>query len=313
MQRWIAAFIVAVTFVSTAKHTLAQAVHAPAVEWETILDTFFHNDNGTIRLDSYVIAFAPEGELKAEVVIMGDDRKIRARFPFHSEANVRDGAFAKAGVQGPAEVQLTEPGLYNLIFVVNGKPATAFAFTLKDADTGDDELNPKQAYHFDGLWRQFAHLTMRNFKDEQIPELSFWVGGLDLPAGAKKGMYRAALLRDGKEVAHSKTNLGNIAPGHYKRTKIDLWHPHETKTAANAKPFTSTDWLAVDGKHELRITRDDGQTIRTFPVEVTGGKFQKLPQTALTHDPAVAYIVPRVAKKNVNVFEMTEAIWLQGK
>jgi hypothetical protein len=293
---------------------LSQAAHAPAVEWESILDTFFHNDNGTIRLDQYVIAFAPESELKAEVVVMGEDRKVRARFPFHTDVSVRDGAFARARVQGPAEVQLKEPGLYNLIFTVNGKPATAFAFQLKDAGSGGDELNPTKAFHFDGLWRQYAHLTMRTFKDQQIPELTFWVGGLDLPAGAKKGMYRVALLRDGKEVAHSKTGVGNIAPGHFKRTKIDLWHPHEDKATANAKAFALTDWLGADGKHELRVTRkEDGETIRTFPFEVAGGNIKPLPQTELKHEPAVAYIVPRVGKKNVNVFEMTEAIWLQGK
>ena len=285
--------------------------NAPAVEWESAMDTFFHADNGTVRLGDYVIAFAPDGEIKGEVAVLGPDRKVRARFPFLAEPRVRSDVFARVGVQGPAEVQLTEPGIYNLIFVVAGKPVTSLPFVLKAGPAGD-AFKPARTFVFDGPWRNWAHLTMRDFKGQQVPQLSFWVGGPDLPKDAKKDMFQATLYRDGKPVANTRKTQGNIAPGHYKRATIDLFHPHADKEP-NPKPFVLGDWL-VDGPHELRVTRQsDGATLRSFTFTVADGKVTPHPRTALDFEPHVNHITPRVAKKNVNVFEMTEAIWIEGK
>ena len=291
--------------------TSTARANAPAVEWESAMDTFFHADNGTVRLGDYVIAFAPDGEIKGEVAVLGPDKKVRARFPFFAEPRARSGVFARVDVQGPAEVQLTEPGIYNLIFVVAGKPVTIFPFVMNAGSSGDP-FNPGKTFVFDGLWRNWAHLTMRELNTQPVPRLSFWVGGLDLPKDAKQDMFQATLYRDGKPVANTRKSQGNIEAGHYKRTTIDLFHPHADREA-NPKPYLLSDWL-VDGPHEVRVTRrSDDKTLRSFTFTVADGKITPHPRTALDFDPHLNHITPRVAKKGVNVFQMTEAIWIESK
>ncbi|MEX0776474.1 MAG: hypothetical protein WD042_12290 [Phycisphaeraceae bacterium] len=286
--------------------------NTPVVEFESALDTFFHESNGTLRLDTYVVAFLPQGPVKGEVAVMNSARKVVARFPFLAEAKARQGVFGRVQVQGPAEVKLTEPGLYNLIFVVAGKPVTSLAFVLH-AIPSADEFNPQTTYRFEGLWSRFAHLTMRTAGEQQIPQLNLWVGQADLGKGKTKDQFHAELLRDGKLVAHSKRYHGHITPGRYQRTQIILHHPHDDKQSATAKAFALTDWL-VDGPYELRLTRQsDEQVIRRFTFEVTQGKFKPHPRTDANVEPRFEHIVPRVARKGTNIFEMTEAIWLESK
>jgi hypothetical protein len=46
---------------------------------------------------------------------------------------------------------------------------------------------------------------------------------------------------------------------------------------------------------------------------VAQGAIQPLARTQLGFEPRLDFIVPRVAKKNVTVFEVIEAIWLEDR
>lgn len=305
---WMAAWVMLLGFVSA--HAQQQQPPTPVVEFESALDTPFFDQSGVVRFDTYVIAFAPEGTIQGEAVVLGTDKQPMARFPFFAEYKAREGVFGKVQVQGPAEVQLSDPGIYNLVFLVDGKPVTRLPFAV-EVKTGDDPFNPQKTYKIVGLWDQFAHLTMNTVKDTPIPQVNFWIGGNDLPAGAAKDMFSASLYRDGALVAHSRKTQGHIAPGHYKRTNITLFQPHDEKNA-NPESFPLADWQA-DGTYELRITRSsDGAVLRNFRYTAANGKIQPMPRTEMNYDPRLDYITPRVVKKGTNVFEMTEAIWLDG-
>ncbi len=282
------------------------------VAFETVLDTPFHVETGTVRLSEYVIAFAPEGAMAGEAAVLDARGEVIARFPFLSEYRARSGVFGRAQVQGPAEVPLTEPGQYILAFAVGSQPVTRMAFALETATSGNDPFDTKKTYRFVGPWRKLAYLTMATYKDKPLPELSLWLGGPDLPAGAAKDTYQARLYRAGELVAHSKLDQGHIAAGHYKRTKITLYHPHERRASANAPPFMLSDWL-VDGPHELRVHRgSDDAPVRSFAFEVAGGAIQPPARTKHGYQPRVDYIAPRVTRKHTNTFEMIEAVWLES-
>jgi hypothetical protein len=289
-----------------------QPAHPPAVDLEAMLDTFFNNSNGIMRFDEYVIAFAPPGSITGKVVVMNEARRVVAEFPFFQEYRNTDGVFARAAVQGPADITLSEPGTYNLLFTVGGTPVSRLPFVVQKS-VGGDPLNPKTSYRLRGLWSQMGHLTMRTARDQQIPVLSLWLGSNDLPEGAARGMFTARLFRGGRLVATSKRSQGEIFAGHYKRTTIDLYHPHEERQAQNAQPFTLADWTQ-SGSYELRISRQsDDALLRSFPYTAAGGAIVPLPQTALSHEPTLDYITPRIARKNTNTFEIIETIWLRSK
>jgi hypothetical protein len=305
---WIGGFLLLVGMASV--HAQPQQAPTPVVEFESVLDTPFFDQSGIVRFDAYVVAFSPEAAFQGEVVVLGTDKQPMARFPFFTEYKAREGVFGKVQVQGPAEVQLSKSGIYNLVFLVDGKPVTRLPFAV-EVKSGDDPFNPQQTYRFTGLWNQFAHLTMNTFKDQQVPQVNLWVGGNDLPAGAAKDMFFASLYRDGTLVAHSRKTQGHIAAGHYKRTSIPLHQPHDDKEP-DPGLFTLADWQA-DGQYELRITRSsDGAPLRTFRYTAADGRIQPMPKTEMNYDPRLDYIAPRVVKKGTNVFEMTEAIWLDG-
>lgn len=285
--------------------------HPPAIDLESMLDTFFHNENGLMRFDEYVIAFAPAGGIDGKVVLMNEARRVIAEFPFFREYRNTDGVFARAAVQGPADLQLSEPGAHTLQFVVGGTPVSRLPFVV-DKSVGGDPLNPKTTFRLRGPWSNMGHLTMRTAREQQIPVLSFWVGSADLPDGAARGMFTAQLFRNGQLVATSKRSQGEIFAGHYKRTTIDLYRPHQQRQEQNAEVFAFADWV-VNGSYELRISRQsDNAVLRSFRYTADGA-IRPLPQTELSHTPTLDYITPRIARKNTNTFEIIEAIWLMSK
>jgi hypothetical protein len=282
----------------------------PSVDFESILDTFCHAADGTLRFDANVIAFAPEGPLAAEVAVLDPKGAVVSRFSYFEDAE-RAGVFAIAKVRGPAEVQLTEPGIYTLVYLVGGKPVTRMPIRLIATGDGADPFDPKPTFAFDGYWRTHAHFTMDSYEGAPVPELTMWIGGVDLPAGAKKDGFFVEMIHEGEVVAHSRRSQGHIPPGRFERMRLRLFQPHEEKASPNATPFMASDWKA-DGAYEVRVTRNsDRKVIRSFDFDVAGGKVVALPQAALDYAPHEDRILPRVAKKNVNVFEMIEAIWIR--
>lgn len=284
--------------------------YPPSIDFESALDTFFGASNGTIRFDQNVVAFIPEDPFVGQVAVLNANGDVVSQFSY-LDTVLREGVFGRVQINGFAETQLTEPGIYTIVYVVNNQPVTRLPVRLVKAEDSTDPFNPKATYHFDGHWRTMAHITINSNEPEPIPELNFWVGGIDLPAGSKKDQFQIELIRDGNVIAHNRYNSGHIAEGHFKRTNARLFHPHAEKETQNARPFTQSDWL-VDGEHEVKITRrSDGKMIRSFDFTVADQKIVPLKQTDLKYDPHVDFILPKVVKKNANVFEMIDTTWIR--
>ena len=275
------------------------------------MDSFFGKDNGLIVFGQYDLVFAPEGPAKAVVGVVNSNGDVLAQHAFLPNYRVREGVFARLAVDGPADLQLSEPGIYTMVFVVDGKPITRFPFILKQTGAGDDPYNPKKTYAFDGYWRQLAHITTSTLNDEPIPIFSVWLGGLDLPAPeARQGFYRANLYRNGTLLAHTNRAADSYSSGHFKRRKFTLFHPHEEHQEVNARQLRMKEML-IDGEYELVLERKpDGVKLRHFKFTVADGKITPLARTQLGFDPAVDFIVPRVTKKGSTVYEFVEAIWI---
>ena len=286
----------------------------PAVVFETLMDSWFSDDNGLVAFRTYDLVFPPEGPAKIAVGLVNAEGEVLAHFSAFPDYKVREGAFARFLVKQPADVQLTEPGIYTMVFVFDGKPITRFPFLLKQTGDGADPYNPKKTYAFDGFWRTRAHITKGSFKDEPIPEISVWLGGLDMPEpDTFQEFFRAELTRDGALVAHSKDQTSFYSNGHFKRREFLLFEPHEEKQAPNAIPLTMKK-LLVDGDYRLKLERaSDGAQLRGFKFTVAEGKIQPLARTQLGFEPATDFMVPRVSKKGSTIYEFEEAIWIASE
>jgi hypothetical protein len=279
-----------------------------------MLNTYFDDESGLISIRDIDLAFAPEGEFNASVVLIDSNNTVIKSHKFYPEPRWREGVFARLTEVGPADFQLTEPGIYNLIYMIDGKPTSRFAFILEQTSEGDDPFDPVKKYRFYGLWQVYGYLTMNTWNDEPFPQLNLWLGGRDLPEGETKEMFHATLKHDDKVLAHSKETQGFFHDGHYQETQVSLCHPHTKREIPNAKPYMLSDWTAIDGEYTIEITRQsDGALIRSFKVTVKDGKIQNLPNTDLDTEPHLDYITPRVIKKGANMYGFVEAIWLKSE
>ena len=313
LSRAVLGFLCCVLVGIAAAPAVAQQ-NPPAVIFESVMDSYFGEDDGLVSFGNYDVVFAPEGQVSAAVGVLNADGDVLAQFPFFPDYKLREGVFGRIQVVGPADIQLTEPGVYTIVFVVDGKAITRFPFLLKQAGDGSDPYNPKKSYVFDGYWRTLAHITASSFKDEPIPVFSIWLGGVDMPAPETfQAFFEAELSRDGTLVAHAKKQTSSYGKGQFGRREVILYRPHDEKQAPNAIPLTTKE-LLVDGNYELKITRAaDGAALRNFTFAVAGGKIQPLPRTQLGFDPAVDFIAPRVTRKGSTGYEFEEAIWITGK
>ena len=292
---------------------VAAQQYMPTFDFEKVLNTYFDDESGLISFQDYRVIFAPEGAFNGQVAVLNSANKIVASFHFYKEYRPKNGIYARVQVQTPADVTLTKPDVYTLVYVVDGKPVTRLPVRLELVSAGDDPFNSRKIYRFDGYWRTFAFITMGTFKGEKFPLLNYWLGGKDLAEGKSSGRPFVTLYLDGKMVAHSKKTQGHFMTGHFKHAEINLYHPHEPGKEYNAKPFLLNDWL-VDGNYEIRVTRQsDGAMIRSFDFKVINGKFEEHPRTKIGYQPQTDYIAPRVQKKGSTALELTEAIWIEDR
>lgn len=294
---------------------VALASPPPAVTYDSMLNIYFDDTSGLISIRDIDLAFAPKEQINAAVALVDANNTVVASHKFYPDPRWREAVFARLSAGGAADFNVTEPGIYNIVFLVDGKPVSRLPVRLDQTSAGDDPFNPEKTYGYTGLWPLYAFLTTdKTWKEEPFPELYLWVGNKDLAPGKDKGRFRVELKHQGKVIAHSKETLGFITNKHYQDTRISLFHPHDRKTIPNAPPFVLSDWTRNDGEYQLEVSRQsDGALIRRFDFTVADNKIEPIAATELGYEPAVDYIVPRVLKRGSNRYEFVEAIWLRRK
>jgi hypothetical protein len=309
----IALLVVGWTAAAAAAPAVAQE-NQPAVIFEGLMDSYYGENDGLVSLDAYDLVFAPEGEVNAVVGVVNANGDVLAQFAVYPDYKVRDGVFGRVQVVGPADIQITEPGLYTLVFVVDGQAVTRFPFLVQQSGDGSDPYDPQKTYVFDGYWRTLAHITVDNINDEPRPVFTVWFMPVDLPApDAFQVLFDAELYRDGALVAHAKKQTSSFGVGDFGREEILLYQPHEVKEEPNAIALTMAD-LMTDGQYELKVTRsEDGAALRDFTFTVADGQIVPLPRTQLGFEPATDFIAPRVLRKGSTVYEFEDAIWIAGE
>jgi hypothetical protein len=289
---------------------VTHAQQTPVFDFQNIMDTYFDDTNGLVSFQDYTVAFAPDGQFEGFVAVLDSDGNIVAQHAFFPDYVNREGVFARVRAVGPADVALDEPGFYTIVFVVGNQPVTRFLVRLEQTSAGDDPFNPQATFRFDGYWRTLAYFTTSSFRDEPIPELTLWMGGMDL-GEAQSDSFVVSLYRGGELLAHSKRRQALIRPGHFKRERVSLFYPHAAEDDANARFFTMRD-LLTDGSYEISVTRaSDGEALRTFAFSVADQEIVNLPRATLGFEPATDVILPRVLRSGATGLEMVEAIWIQ--
>jgi hypothetical protein len=294
--------------------TLVSAAPQPAVTLQSMLNMYFDDESGYIGVKNIDLAFPPKGQINAAVALVDSNNTVVKSYKLSPDTRMRTKVFVRLNEVGPAGFNVTKPGIYNIVFLIDGKPISRLPVALEQTSTGEDPFNPTKTYSFAGLWQIYAYLTSYNeWKGKPYPELHFWVGSRDLPKGETRDFFKVVLKHQGKIIAHSRETTGLISdyPKHYHHVRTNLYHPHPRKKEANAIPFLLADWTKTDGEYTMEINRlSDGALLRSFVYNVKGGKIQPIKESDLSYEPHIDYVVPRVIKPS-STYELSEAIWLK--
>ncbi len=286
----------------------------PAFLFEPMLDTYFDGQSGLIAFhgNGYDLAFPPDEPLQAVMAVVDDTDTVVQGFPFRTQyANRTDnGAIARAMMDGTAEITLTEPGVYNIVFMIDGALVSRLPVVLERVQTGDDPFEAETHYRYFGLWQRYAYLSMNTWRGKDWPTLTFWAGMRDFAEESHRLPFLVELHRDGELVAHSRPTEGTVPFEHYQRLESRLYHPHDRKSASNAEPFLAADW-SVDGDYTVTVSRQtDGQPIRRFAYTAVDGGIQRLDEARIGFEPAIDYRPARVRDKSSPGYEFVDAIWI---
>lgn len=320
--RFIAVLVVGILQGATAMSIHASSPPLPSIDFEAMLDTRMYPSGMLgIGASGYSLVFAPQGSpVDAGVEVVSASAGAVAMHRFRPEFRVTHLAFGMMQLDGPGDVQLPSAGAYELRFHVSGRVASVLPFEAHRS-SGDDPFAPQATWSYSGPWERWGYLIGTDYRDLKsgadikAVNLVWWTGQRDLAAGTTRAEPAAAeLYRDGTMVAHSRRNTMSIHPEHYRRERPwTLFRPHAEKDSNVAHALSTQELLGSPGTYELRVKRvKDAAVVRRFRFTVQDNKVVPHPRTVLGHQPATQYIAPRVIKKGSNVYEFTEAIWIES-
>jgi hypothetical protein len=312
IRRSIALSVVGALALVIAGLAPAQHAAAPAVTYGSFMKTKFF-PNGSLMLSEYDMAFVPPAPVNAQIAVVDSEGKTVGAWRFYPDHRMSHGVFARLQVEGTPQVQLTEPGVYGIVVLVDGQPVSRFPFALAEGPGGGDEFNPTSTFRVRGLWERLAYFSYETYKGQTVPKLNLWLGGADLSdANAFQEKFMVALRRGDEVIAHSKRRTNSFGTGHYKRHDTLLFEPHEERDEPNAVPVT-TEMLARDGKYDVVVLRGaDEALIRRFEFEVADGSMVPLPKTESSYTPRLDYMVPRRPKPSSSTYEFEEISWISA-
>ena len=283
------------------------------VSTEELMDSDIDTQRGSLRLDRLTLAFPPAGRVATEVGVIDGNGKLIGHFPATEDEAARREGFTVLQARN-AGVRLGKAGVYSVVFRLGGEPVSRFSFLVKESGAASGSFTPEERYSVDGPWRTLAHITRREIDGAQVPVLTTWLGGRDLPRTAEgEGRFMANLYRGGRLVAHSKWDTGLYFEGPYQRREAILFHPHDPYDAPSARLFTMSD-LLTDGGYEIRVQRvPDRTSMRRFRFSVAGGAIRQLPKAQENYEPAMDRILPWVRRASPDGEALVEAFWIGVK
>lgn len=102
--------------------SVAVASPAPAVPYDSMLNIYFDDTSGLISIRDIDLAFAPKEQINAAVALVNSEKTVVRSHKFFPDPRWREALFARLNAGGAADFKVTEPGIYNIVFVVDGKP-----------------------------------------------------------------------------------------------------------------------------------------------------------------------------------------------
>jgi hypothetical protein len=276
--------------------------YKPAVTYESLMSMRYYPARGGFLVEAIGLVFPPEKDQPAELVIRKPGGDVVATVPLQIGRWPQFPAFGTLSPKGvPGGVDVGQPGDYVMAVKLGGEELTTMPFTLK-LEASDDPFNPKKTFLREGMWSSMAYLAAMTDKPDEALRFCLWVSQQEVP-GAKNRQQKMSLhlMRGAQEVATSGAVLS-----------WDDWTFMSFQLQESNKrgfwPFKPA--MLTDGNYTV-LYKVEGQTIRSFPLQVKGSKVQRMARNELGYTPHTDFISPRIIATVNRDPVMQEVFWVK--
>ena len=290
--------------------TAAFGQNKPAIEYESLMTMRFYEANGGFLVEGLEVVFPPTSVRSATFEVTKSTGGVVATVPLRMEPLGSFPAFAmlKPAIGNPGNVKVGQAGDFLMTVKVDGETITSMPFSLKE-EVSTDPFAPGKKYVRGGPWGDLAFFSALPDDPTARIEFNYWLSTRELPAGMKAPKVTIHLVAGGKEIAASR---GPVVPD-----TLD-WYFYERKemimeTQPKQKWLTVGDLTKLNGDIAV-VVKANGQPIKSYKTQVTGGVIKRLDENRLGFEPRTRFISPRyvdTTDRSRSDFTMRDMYWMR--
>lgn len=302
-------FILASFLLFTTATVLAQN-YRPAIEHESLLSMRFYEATGSFLVEGLEVVFPPAGNEPATFEITKPGGEVVASVPLRLEPIEGFPAFAvfRPAVGNPGNVKVAQTGDFVMSVKIGNVAITKVPFSLKEQVSGDP-FKPGKTYVREGPWRDLAFAATITDDPNAFLQFNWWMSTRELPAGMTRPKVTVHVLHNGKEIAASRGPVVPDTLDWYFYERHELYMP----TLPKNKWLTLADLTKLNGEIAF-VVKANGQPVKTYKTQVSGGQLRGLEQSRLGYEPHASFISPRyvdLADRSRSSFTMRDMFWLK--
>lgn len=302
-------FILASFLLFTTNAVLAQN-YRPAIEHESLLSMRFYEATGSFLVEGLEVVFPPAGNEPATFEITKPGGEVVASVPLRLEPIEGFPAFAvyRPAVGNPGNVKVAQTGDFVMSVKIGNVAITKVPFSLKEEVSGDP-FKPGKSYVREGPWRDLAFAATITDDPNAFLQFNWWMSTRELPAGMTRPKVTVHVLHNGKEIAASRGPVVPDTLDWYFYERHELYMP----TLPKNKWLTLADLTKLSGEIAF-VVKANGQPVKTYKTQVSGGQLRGLEQSRLGYEPHASFISPRyvdLADRSRSSFTMRDMFWLK--
>jgi hypothetical protein len=292
----------------TAPAPAAAQTYKPAIEYQSLMQLRFYENQGGFLVEDLQVVFPPPGQQKATFVISRPNGEVVTTVPLRLETPLASytafGAFKPNGVPGTARVG--EAGDYVLAVHVEGQPITTLPFSMK-REASNDPFNPTTTFVREGPWRDLAHFSNRPEEPDSHLEFSWWTSLRELPPGTNRALVTLHILHGGQEIAATRSPVV-VTQADWQFLYQEFHFPAEKQV----RWMTLADLTKRDGEYTV-VAKVNGKPFKSYKAVVRGGQLQRHPRNSLGTEPRTSFISPRLVDTSARTssrYAMRETYWV---
>lgn len=283
--------------------------YKPAIEYQSLMNMRYYEAQGGFLIEDLQLVFPPANAANAKLVVADQSGQVVDSVPLRYE-KMEFPAFGRfrPASGNPGNVRVGRSGNFIMSVIVDGQTITSLPFTLREENSADP-FNPGKRFVRDGPFGEFAYFLV--VPDDPNGEVTFnwWMSLREIPGAAKNAKVTLHLMANGKEIA-SRTDP--VIPS------LNDWE-FTSHRQISVPSVPRNHWLTLADLTKLNgeiavVVKANGQPIKTYKTQVSGGQIQRLPRNALTFEPHAEFISPRfidVSAGSNSRYKMFEMYWLK--